>query len=54
VVEAGRARRRGIKVGTIGDAAVEVLAGVQPGDVVVRGQMTSLTDGQRVRTNGNG
>ena len=54
VVEAGRARRRAIAVGTIGDAAVEVLAGVQPGDFVVRGQMTNLTDGQRVRTNGNG
>ena len=53
VVETGRARRRDIKIGTIGDAAVEVLAGLQPGDVVVRGQSTSLADGQRVRMAGD-
>ena len=54
VVEGGRARRRDITIGTIGDTAVEVAAGLAPGELVVHGQTTKLVDGQRVRTNGNG
>jgi len=54
VVEGNRARRRDIAVGTIGDTAVEVLSGLAPGELVVRGPTTTLSDGQRVRTGGNG
>jgi HlyD family secretion protein len=54
VAENGRARRRQITVGTIGDSAVEVLAGIVPGDAVVRGVNGALADGQSIRTSGNG
>ncbi len=54
VVDGNRARRREIRVGTIGDTAVEVLSGIEPGDAVVRGQTPRLSDGQLVRVGGNG
>ncbi len=54
VVDANRARRREIRIGTIGDTAVEVLSGIEPGEVVVRGQTPKLSDGQRMRVAGNG
>ena len=54
VVENGRTHRRPIGIGTIGDDAVEVLDGVKPGDVILRGQALGVSDGQRVRLPGNG
>ena len=53
-VENGRAHHRAITVGTIGDDAVEILEGVKPGDVILRGQALGVSDGQRVRLQSNG
>jgi HlyD family secretion protein len=50
VVDNGRARRRDIALGVIGDTSAEVLAGIKTGDSVIRGPTTTISDGQRVRT----
>jgi HlyD family secretion protein len=50
VVDNGRARRRDIALGVIGDTSAEVLAGIKTDDSVIRGPTTTLSDGQRVRT----
>jgi HlyD family secretion protein len=50
IVKNGRVQRQDITLGTIGDSAAEVIAGLKPGDVVVRSSISSLTVGQRVRT----
>jgi len=49
VVDSGRARRRTIAVGAVGDVISEVTSGLTPGDIVVRGQASAIADGQRVR-----
>ena len=54
VVENGRTQRRDIRLGTIGDDAVEVLDGAKPGEVILRGQALGVSSGQRVRLPSNG
>jgi RND family efflux transporter MFP subunit len=49
VVEEGRARLRLVKVGKPLGAEVELLSGVQPGDLVVRTGAAQLRDGQPVQ-----
>jgi len=53
-VENGRAQRRQVKLGTIGDDAVEIIDGVKAGDAILRGQAPGVSDGQRVRLENNG
>jgi len=48
-VEGRRARRRPVELGLKGEDAYEALAGLEPGDVVVRRPPTDLSDGQRVK-----
>jgi HlyD family secretion protein len=49
-VVGGRARLTGVKTGMQGDAAAEILDGLQPGDRVVAYPDDRLADGQRVRS----
>ncbi len=49
VVEAGRAIRRDVRLGALGDEQVEVLAGLEPGATVVVRDADRLSDGQAVR-----
>ncbi len=53
VVEAGRARRRDLRLGHRGDEAMEVLAGLAAGDLVVLYPPRQLTEGRRVRVAGD-
>jgi HlyD family secretion protein len=48
VIEGGRARGRTIRVGQQGSGFVEVLDGLQPGDVVVMYPDERVRDGVRV------
>jgi len=48
VVEDGRLQRRAVSVGAVQGAAVEILAGVDPGEQVVVSGPAQLEDGQRV------
>ena len=48
-VKAGRAIRRPVKVGLRGEGAVEILSGLEPGDLVVPADNTSVKPGRRVR-----
>lgn len=48
-VRNGRAVRTPIEVGLKNDSQMEVLKGLQPGDIVVRAPESRLTDGARVR-----
>ena len=50
VVEAGRAVRREVRLGTQGEELVEVLSGLEPGSRVVVRDADRLTDGQAVRS----
>jgi HlyD family secretion protein len=47
-IEDGRARLRGIQVGTLTDRAAEVLAGVEPGDTLIMYPSDQVRDGMRV------
>ncbi|WP_202814284.1 efflux RND transporter periplasmic adaptor subunit [Aureimonas sp. AU4] len=49
VAQDGVLHRRTIRPGLRGDAALEVLGGLAPGETVVRGLGTNLADGQRLR-----
>ena len=51
VVANGKALRRDVTIGAIGDTTVEILTGLTVGDRVVAGSAV-LTDGQRVRMSG--
>ena len=53
VVVNGRVKRTSVTPGAIGDTAVEIVDGLQPGDAVARGTALALTDGQRVRVPNN-
>jgi membrane fusion protein (multidrug efflux system) len=46
--EGGRVKARQVSLGAVGDAGVEVLAGLDPGDMIVRAGVDRLVDGQRV------
>ena len=48
VIKAGRAERRGVRVGHLGGAAAEVLGGIAPGDEVVLFPSDQVTPGRRV------
>jgi HlyD family secretion protein len=48
VVKAGRVERRSVKVGHVGGASAEVLAGIEPGDVVVVFPSDRVTQGTKV------
>lgn len=48
-VEHGRAHRRAVTLGVRGTSMVEILSGVQPGDLLVSSNNASIADGQRVR-----
>ena len=50
VVEAGRAVRREVRLGTQGEELVEVLSGLEPASRVVVRDADRLTDGQAVRS----
>ena len=50
VIEAGRAVRREVRLGTQGEELVEVLSGLEPGSRVVVRDADRLTDGQAVRS----
>ena len=52
VVRAGRAQLRAVDVGYVSDQVAEIIGGLHAGDVVVVGDLPSMTDGQRVRING--
>jgi RND family efflux transporter MFP subunit len=49
VCDNGVARRRPVQIGTISGGKVEVLKGIQPGDIVLIPGDKALEDGQRVR-----
>ena len=51
-VQDGRAYRRDIKTGVIGDQKIQILSGVDEGDKVVLYPPATLKDGQRVRVTG--
>ncbi len=53
VVEGGRARRRHVDIGRIGDEAAEVRDGLAAGERVVLYPADGLSDGDRVRTAGS-
>lgn len=50
VVEAGRARLRGVRVGRAGTHEVQILEGLQPGEEVILHPGNRVREGQRVRT----
>jgi RND family efflux transporter MFP subunit len=52
-VQDGRAYRRDIKTGVIGDQKIQILSGVDEGDKVVLYPPATLKDGQRVRVTGH-
>ena len=52
VVDQGKARRRGVRLGIEQDAAVQALEGVKPGESVVIAGQAALRDGQPVRLPG--
>lgn len=49
VVQGGRAAKRPVTVGAVGDVITEITSGLSPGDTVVRGPGAGIADGQRVR-----
>ena len=51
-VQNGRAIRRDIKTGVVGDQKIQVLSGVEAGDKVILYPPATLKDGQRVRVTG--
>lgn len=50
VIEEGKARRREVKVGLSGATHVEILEGVQPGDVVVAEGSAGVTEGMPLQS----
>ena len=51
-VQNGRAIRRDIKTGILGDQKIQILSGVEEGDKVILYPPATLKDGQRVRVTG--
>lgn len=51
-VQNGRAIRRDIKTGILGDQKIQILSGVEAGDKVILYPPATLKDGQRVRVTG--
>jgi RND family efflux transporter MFP subunit len=54
VVTGGAVTLRPVKIGPYGDAKVQVLSGLNPGDTVVTAGVHKLREGQKVRTAGGG
>ncbi len=52
VIEDGKAQQRTVVTGTRLEDRVQILAGLQPGDVVVTSGVLQLSPGQKVRTIG--
>jgi HlyD family secretion protein len=46
----GRARRQDVRIGIRGDTSMEIVDGLQPGDLVLAGPAAGVSEGARVRT----